>query len=490
MAGRLTNGNGNGSHPNGNGAPGRGADLELLFIDDRWIHRFASRTLSGFKITRAENWLEAKSLLEKGTAAPRIAFLEPCSDSDSSLADQIEGLGVAESFPIVVFSVRREPEAIVEATRQGVIEYLPKPATAEQLQELVERLLNEDVAERQRPARKPVNGNGHHNGNGFLLVGEPLRRIQDLADQIANSRVPVLVEGESGVGKEVVARLLHRRSKLAEAPFVKVNCAALPVDLIESELFGHTRGAFTGAHEERAGKFLVAHKGTLFLDEIGEFPTATQAKLLQVLQDGHFTPLGKDEEIAVEVRVIAATNRDLRRAVEKGEFREDLFYRLNVIRVQVPPLRERPDEIETFARYFVEKFCKELSITPPQLPDTLVGAFLDYQWPGNVRELENLVRRFILLQNPSQIEDELRARQPREAERQGPVVEGGYGTSLKAVGKQAAAHAEQNLIVRTLRETSGNKWQAAKKLGVSYKTLLTRIESYGIKYGGKIEAVG
>ena len=314
-----------------------------------------------------------------------------------------------------------------------------------------------------------------------------MERIYETILQIAETQVPVLIQGESGVGKDLVARMIHRESNLHDKLFVKVNCAAMPSELVESELFGYRKGAFTGAHIDRVGKFEFAHGGTIFLDEIGEFTSSIQAKLLQVLQEGRFTRLGSNQETEVEVRILAATNCKLDEALKDGSFREDLYYRLNVVNLDIPPLRERKEEIASLCKHFLEKLGPQYGGDVQKLPKELEKLFSSYNWPGNVRELENLVKRYIVLQDDESIREELEGKMTRgvseeiEEMAESYLQENDGQMDLKVISKKAAAVAEKNMITKTLRRMQWNRWKAAKELKVSYKTLLTKIQLYGIE---------
>jgi two-component system response regulator AtoC len=325
--------------------------------------------------------------------------------------------------------------------------------------------------------------------------------------------VTVLIRGESGVGKELVARAIHQRSSRKARPFVKVNCAALPTELLESELFGHEKGSFTGAATTRIGKFEQADTGTIFLDEIGEMKAALQAKILHVLQDAQFTKLGSNKNIEVDVRIVAATNRDLEGMMLSGEFREDLYYRLKVIEVTVPPLRERRSEIPHLTEFFIDRYARRYNRPVRQLSPELQQLFRTHEWPGNIRELENMIKRIVILQDeqlaikemtraprqapayavaaagagrsplsaapPPEEFDSIAAEDEEEPEA-APAEAPSSGSRLADVAKAAATKAERVIIEETLRQVHWNRRRAAEQLGVSYKTLLNKIKECGI----------
>jgi transcriptional regulator with PAS, ATPase and Fis domain len=288
---------------------------------------------------------------------------------------------------------------------------------------------------------------------------------------VANTDVPVLILGESGVGKEVLASFIHEQSNRSENPFVKVNCAALPDELLESELFGYEKGAFTGALRDKIGRFEQADKGTLLLDEIGEMSPHLQAKLLHVLQDAEFSRLGGKRPVRVNVRIIAATNKKLKEAVLKGEFRNDLYFRLNVIKVELPPIRERREDIPLLCNHFLEKYRERYQSSIQQLPKDLMEAFVRYDWPGNVRQLENVIKRFLILPD-AEILSELR----NTATEAAPPVAGPI--SLKQVAGQAAEMAEKEVVLRMLEETGWNRKESARCLHISYKALRNKLKKW------------
>jgi two-component system response regulator AtoC len=390
---------------------------------------------------------------------------------------------------VVVLSGLQEAESVVKAMKFGAADYLPKPFDPRDLELVLRRALDGRAPpiEGERSVSDAGAGEGDGAG-GVVTLSAAMERVWLLARRVADTDVPVLLVGESGVGKDVVARRIHLESHRAARPFVKINCAALPGELLESELFGHEKGAFTGAHAEKPGKFELAHHGTIFLDEIGEMDPRLQAKLLQVLQDEEFYRVGGKRSIRVDARVVVATNRDLESELENGTFRGDLYYRLNVVTIRVPPLRERKEDIAPLVRHFVEKYRQRYKGGLDRIPDDVMARFHAHDWPGNVRELENLVRRLVVLKDPAMILGEL------HSGRDATVVAPGAPPStpapgvpalhaplpedapLKEVGRRAARIAEREAILRALMRTGWNKRKAAKRLQISYKALLYKIK--------------
>jgi two-component system, NtrC family, response regulator AtoC len=342
----------------------------------------------------------------------------------------------------------------------------------------------------------------------LLGQSEKMREVRDLIERVADTDVTVLIRGESGTGKELVARAIHAASPRRDKTFVKVNCAALPSELLESELFGFERGAFTGAIQHKPGKFEFANHGTMFLDEISEMHAPLQSKLLQVLQDGEFARLGGRHDVRVDVRIVAATNRDLETAVDEGQFREDLFFRLNVVCITLPPLRQRRDEIPALTGLFLRQYCEHYNKPPLALATDTLRLFAEYDWPGNVRELENLVKRMVIFGTDEPIRRDLAEAIAHRAARPGPIpaLQPRYSLmgaaaaapaaapmamtpppaaapdppaltgSLKDIARHAAREAERELIFRTLQQTRWNRREAAEILGISYKALLYKIK--------------
>ncbi len=320
-----------------------------------------------------------------------------------------------------------------------------------------------------------------------LCSSGKMQPIRDLVGKVASTNTTVLIRGESGVGKEVVARAIHKASPRANRLFLKVNCAALPGELLESELFGHEKGAFTGAYRQKPGKFEAAHQGTLLLDEIGEMPLRLQAKLLHVLQDGEFSRVGGEKVIDTDVRLIASTNRDLETAMRAHQFREDLYYRLNVIEIRVPPLRERREEIPVLVEHFRRKFNAQYGRTI-DIPAETLRVFMEYHWPGNIRELENAVKRVVVLGSARTVHQELLTHVSRNGRPANgtPVamsaitVSADAAISLKEIARQAARDAERVAIKEVLDRVHWNRAKAARLLQISYKALLYKIVQCGL----------
>jgi two-component system response regulator AtoC len=421
-----------------------------------------------------------------------------------------------------MLSGRNQASTIVEAVRLGAADYVVKPDDPEGLGEIALDVAIKNAIEKNRLVSELSELRQQLSDDEDRAVwgnNEKMRGIAQVVEQVSDSDVTVLIRGDSGVGKELVARAIHQRSTRKHRPFVKVNCAALPAELLESELFGHERGAFTGAATTRIGKFEQADTGTLMLDEIGEMKPALQAKLLHVLQDGEFSKLGSNKRIQVDVRVVAATNRDLEDMMTSGDFREDLYYRLKVIELTVPPLRERRDEIPTLTEFFLARYSRKYNRPARPISEPLRQLFLVYEWPGNIRELENMIKRVVILQDEHLVVREIERNmqravaalapahvahvalgaaaavpvgavssfpggsfapepEPVDAEAAEPVEES--GGSLATVAKAASMKAERAAIEHTLRQVHWNRRKAAQALGVSYKTLLNKIKECGI----------
>ncbi len=446
----------------------RSVAKRVLFIDRHPAHRRlrAALTGSGYAVVSAAGLQEGLKILREGFR-PHVAVVGDCGAGTP--LEVVRALrGARRQLPIVLLALRTE-----ELAEEPWLAWAEREQTAT-VERAIARLL-----EAPAPALRAV----AEEASEPIFAAAPMRAIRELVQQVADTDVPVLITGESGVGKEVIARLLHTDSARRGAAFVKVNCAALPEQLLESELFGTMRGAFTGADEDRPGKFELAHGGTIFLDEIGEISSGTQAKLLQVLQDGCYYRLGGNREVRVDARVVASTNRRLEDAMAEGTFRTDLFYRLNVVRVEVPPLRERRDEIPLLARLFQRRYERQYGRNIGELPGWALEALRRYDWPGNVRELENLVRRMVVLQD---VEGSVATLEPHRRGAASPfdvdslIGPEGRIPPLKEVSRLAALEVEGELIRRALEQTNWNRRKAAELLDISYKALLYKIRDCGI----------
>jgi DNA-binding NtrC family response regulator len=475
----------------------------LIVDDDPSMARFLTNYLSrlNFEVNSAASGEEAIRLFR--VYDPNLVLMDMAMTGMSGL-DALERLKqIKPDIGAIIVSGQNNPELIFRASKAGADDYILKPFEPKDLENRIARVL-----EKQRINTQATEIRDHvrHNDFSMLFGTSPkMEEVKQTIEQVADTSATVLIRGESGTGKEVVARLVYGNSLRKDKPFVKVNCAAIPHELLESELFGYEPGAFTGANRQKLGKFDLANQGTLFLDEISEMHPALQAKLLHVLQDGEFARLGGKRDIAVDVRVLAATNKPLERAVEEGHFREDLFYRLNVVTIHIPPLRERREEIPVFIDFFLRKYSDFYGKSPAPFSDYAVSRMMDYNWPGNIRELENLVKRYVIVGKESQIIRELSTHKPvissvtgssplwgaKPSDQSGvanaaPVVPIATTAipaseeempSLLEIGRRAAMQAEREAIEKVLAQTRWNRRQAAKILKISYKALLNKLKA-------------
>ena len=403
---------------------------------------------------------------------------------------------IAPKVPVILMTAYGTTQKAIEAMKLGAYDYLLKPFDPPKLKEIVAAALKASHDMQQVVSYQPLLESEDYE-LGIVGRSAAMQQVFKLIGQLAASDATALITGESGTGKELVARAIYHHSKRSERPFLAVNCAAIPEQLLESELFGHERGAFTGANLQRIGKFEQCHRGTLFLDEIGDMTPATQTKILRVLQSGTFERVGGNQRITVDVRIIAATNKPLEQAVAARQFREDLFYRLNVVRVQVPPLRERPEDIRLLVNYFLKKFAKEQQVPPRPIAPAALKTLEKFHWPGNVRELENAIRRaLVVAKGPAILPGDLPAEVLGKAPELGATTAGASepaGTDAAALARQLFQWArrdpklkiipavERELVIQALKETGGNQVHAAKLLGITRATLRKRIEKFGIQ---------
>ncbi len=380
------------------------------------------------------------------------------------------------SLPIIMLSCSAELQEVVVATRMGATDVILKPFRKSDIDGAVQQCLKAA----SKPAASDEIKEIHLDENtSFVRCSKRMREIEAHCTLVARADIPVLILGESGTGKEVAAMLVHKLSSRSRNSFLKVNCAAMPADLLESELFGYEQGAFTGAVKSKPGKFEICNNGTIFLDEIGEMPTVLQAKLLQVLQDGSFSRLGSRASVKVDVRVIAATNIDIKASIAQKVFREDLYYRLNGFTLKMPPLRERIEEIPILSQHFMRKVAAKYECEPLPISPALMNALNSHSWPGNLRELENTIKRFLVLADEQPIIDELMPKQNA-----GSVEVGGEEADssggLKFMVRNLKGSAESAAIAQTLEDTGWNRKAAANDLQISYKALLYKIKQYNL----------
>ena len=458
---------------------------KIMVVDDEPSIRKYLRTLlevDGFEVETLPNGKEALKRIGEGER-PDFIILDVLMPEIDGLETLRQLMQIDRSLNIIMLSCANEVNTVVEAIRLGALDYLTKPfekveldaafLKVKQKQQL--RSENEALREYCEALTEDIS---------FLAASPQMVKIRQQILHIAPVDVPIFISGESGVGKEVVARMIHLRSKRQQQAFIKVNCAALPGELLESELFGFEQGAFTGAVRAKPGKFELANKGTIFLDEIAEMSPHLQAKLLHVLQDGQYSRLGARAVVNVDVRVLAATNVDVKEAMRSGRFREDLYYRLNVLALHIPPLRERTTEIPLLFRHFLVKYSEKYQKAAPDPSKNLLEAAMRYPWPGNLRELENFVKRYVILEDDAGSFRELlemTGQQQRIAPREETPAPKEQG--LKALVRGLKDEAEMEAIADALNKTNWCRKDAARMLGISYKALLYKMRQFNLDSG-------
>lgn len=449
----------------------------ILVVDDEEIQAGIIAEIlekENYRTERVFSAEEALQKVEKEQYAAAVVDLKMPGLGGMGFLDRVGGPDF--DTRIIIMTAYGTIETAVEAMKKGAFDYITKPFSRDELVINVERAVNAyHLVDENRSLKEELSG--FYQDQEFVGISKSVKRIHELIAKVArNDSVNVLITGESGTGKELVARAIHRNSGRSEYPFVPVNCSAIPENLMESELFGYVKGAFTGAEGNRDGKFKKAMDGTLFLDEIADMPLNMQVKLLRVIQDGEITPVGGDDPRKVDVRVIAATNRNLEKMVGEGSFRDDLYYRLNVVPIAVPPLRERREDIPYLTQHIMQKLNKKLNKSIQKLPDEIMEALLRYPFPGNVRELENMLERGFILSEGNQIDPEtlpmLDESEPGKA---------GESRNLKSVSLNARRKAEREVVTDALNKTNWNRVRAARMLGVDYKTLRNKIKELHIE---------
>jgi two-component system response regulator AtoC len=462
------------------------AAAPVMIVDDEVNLRESLVELiesEGFNAVQAANGDEAVSLLRAGTVDPDVVFLD-------MRMPKLDGLGALRiiqeerltSAPIIVISAFGDSSRMIEAMRLGAYDYITKPLDVEEIIATLHRAAEQRRLSREADSARqavtevesPEATRSNREQFEMLGVSRAMRDIFKQIGRLAATDATLLITGESGTGKELVARAVHHHSARSRKPFIAINCGALPENLIESELFGHERGAFTGADRQKKGRFELAHTGTLFLDEVGELTPGAQVKLLRALEERRFERVGGTETVAVDVRVIAATNRDLKKEVDEKQFREDLYYRLSVIEIHLPPLRARLADVPQLAEHFLEGAVARHALAPKVISDEAMRALLAYDYPGNVRELENMIERAVVtagvdVLSPSHLFSPDQSYEARTNQ-----------SFLDLPFKDAVAALERELIRRALEAADGNRTEAARRLGINRRLLYSKLEEHGI----------
>jgi DNA-binding NtrC family response regulator len=473
---------------------------KVLVVEDEPNLRKVLATLlrrEGYEVSVAENGEQGLAEFDRGGAAVVITDL---------VMPKVGGMEVLRTInsrdpdvPVIIITAHGTVDSAVEAIKLGAFDYITKPFDQAELQTVIAK-----AARTHAMAQRAVRPDERIR-SAIIGGSAQMQEIFRIIDKVADTPSTVLITGESGTGKELIASALYAGSSRREKPLIKINCAAIPKDLMESELFGYERGAFTGAVTSKPGRFELAHEGTLFLDEIGEIPVEMQVKLLRVLQEGEFERVGGIRTTRVDVRLIAATNRDLEQEIEAGRFRKDLYYRLNVVPIRLPALRHRPDDIPVLARHFIDKYNRKLNKRIEGITDEALSALAAYSWPGNIRELENFIERVLLFADGPMITlgdlpSPIRPAHPLTPPLGAPAISSNAtatagptaipapeGISAPAEGglkdlvRARAAELERDLIIRALEETGGNVTRAAKLLQISRKSLQTKMKEFGLR---------
>ena len=467
-------------------------DKILVVDDDADIRRAFRRNLERDDLRVVEAATGEETLQVLARERPDLVFLDIRLGAENGLHALRKLRELDPKLLVIMMTAYGTTQTAIEAMKLGAYDYVLKPFAVPQLKALIEAALKAAHDMRQVVSYQPLLSREEY-AEGIVGKSASMQEVFKLIGQVAQSDATVLITGESGTGKELVARAIYHHSRRADQPFLAINCAAIPEHLLESELFGHERGAFTSATERRIGKFEQCDQGTIFLDEIGDMPLATQTKILRVLQDGEFQRVGGNQTLRVEVRVITATNKGPEQLVKEKRFREDLYYRLNVVRIHLPPLRERREDIPVLVDYFVQRLARSGAVSPrvKRISPPAVEALRKFDWPGNVRELENAIARAaVVAHGETIVPDDLpiAVREPAAVVPPPEQVQADLDTAVRALYALARqdprlkimAAVERELITRALAETGGNQVQAAKLLGVTRATLRKRIAKYSI----------
>ena len=446
----------------------------ILIVDDEASHRLMLRAVlreDGYAVTEAADGAEAVAAVAKEVFD--VILLDIRMTTMDGMEALVEIRKLSPHVPVLIMTAYASVKTAVEALKAGAFDYLMKPLDIDELKVLIEKALEHYHLREENIILKERLGD-RFDFSRIIARSAKMRGLVDTLSLVAPSDATVLIMGESGTGKEVVANAIHHNSPRAGHAFIKVSCAALPETLLESELFGHEKGAFTGALARREGRFQLADGGTIFLDEVGEMSTAVQTKLLRVLQEKEFQPLGGNRTVKVDIRVIAATNRDLEAEIRSGRFREDLYYRLNVVPIVLPPLRERKEDIPSLAEHFFSLYSSKSGKALKGITGKAMDLLVRYDWPGNIRELENCIERAVIMAReaaivPADLPLVVQMLSPAEG-KESPEIPSGFSIS----------EMEKALIIKTLAEMDGNRTRAAKNLGINRRTLQNKLREYGL----------
>ncbi|HKA87550.1 MAG TPA: sigma-54 dependent transcriptional regulator [Haliangiales bacterium] len=462
--------------------------MRILVADDEPnLRRVLSAILAreGYEVVQATDGEEALALLDPTTSAVITDLRMPRRDGMDVLRQVVTD---HPDVPVIIITAHGSVDSAVEAVKLGAFDYIEKPFEQEEIRRVVAKAVKQSEAQRKAPRTLDMRDETARGRFGIVGESPTMRKIFDIIEKVADTPSTVLITGESGTGKELVAKALHQLSARKGGPFIKINCAAIPKTLMESELFGYEKGAFTGAVGSKPGRFELADRGTLFLDEIGEIPVEMQVKLLRALQESEFERVGGIKTIKVDVRLITATNRDLEKEIEAKNFREDLYYRLNVVPLHIPPLRERREDIPLLVDHIIRRFNERLKKNVGGVEPEALDRLMAYGWPGNIRELENVLERTLLFSDGprirlSDLPPEIGLAAPALASVPSAAVaeRPGSAASLKDIVRAETERVERELILRALDETGGNVTQAAKLLQISRKSLQMKMKEFGLR---------
>ena len=448
-------------------------NVNILIVDDEKSIRETLKIIFNnlnYKVFTAQDGFEAINIIKSNIIDIMV------TDLRMPLMDGIElmqqALNIDSSIETIFISAYADIKAAVKVVKMGAFDYIEKSFSTDELIFTIEKAIElRKLKEENRSLRRRIEGK--YNYDGVIAKSEAMQKIIDMVSRVANSKANILLTGESGVGKDVMANYIHKRSNRAENSFIVINCGAIPENLIESELFGHEKGSYTGADRMGKGKFELADKGTIFLDEIGELPLHAQVKFLRVLQEKQIYRIGSEKSISVDVRIIAATNKNLSEEVEKGNFREDLYYRLNVVNLEIPPLRDRKDDIPVLAEYFLMEFSKDYDKKIKYFEVEALNYLMDYEWKGNVRELKNVIERSVLVANDEE-ELLLKNHLPKE------ITGLDLNDDINDNKEKTLADYEKMIIENTLKRYEGNKTKTAEVLGIKRQTLYNKLKDYNL----------